>query len=250
MGSPESELGRGAGEVQHEVTLTRSFWMMETEITQGQFEAAMAYNPSNFTSCGTDCPVEMVNWHEFAALANALSRAEGLEECYYCEGSQAAVTCETDWANLLPAVSIYDCEGYRLPTEAEWEYAARGGTTTATYNGDLATTDCTLSSVLGPIGWYCGNASGRPHPVGEKLANDYGLQDMLGNVWEWCHDWYAAYPGGSESDPTAPPTGSSRVIRGGSWGRVAGYARAAHRGSYSPGDRSWLLGARFVRSGP
>jgi hypothetical protein len=93
MGSPDTELGRGADEVEHEVTLTRSFWMMATEITQGQFEAEMDYNPSSFSSCGADCPVEQVNWYEFAAYANALSRAEGLAECYGCTGSGTGVTC-------------------------------------------------------------------------------------------------------------------------------------------------------------
>jgi formylglycine-generating enzyme required for sulfatase activity len=250
MGSPDTEPGREADEVQHEVTLTRSFWMMATEITQEQFEGEMGYNPSSFSSCGATCPVEQVNWYEFAAYGNALSRAEGLDECYYCEGSQAAVTCETDSGYLLPAVSIYDCDGYRLPTEAEWEYAARGGTTTATHNGDLATTDCTLSSVLSPVGWYCGNAGNRTHPVGDKSANAYGLYDMLGNVWEWCHDWYGTYPGGAETDPTAPPSGSSRVPRGGSWYFNARGARAADRYIRSPGFRNGSSGARFVRSCP
>jgi formylglycine-generating enzyme required for sulfatase activity len=250
MGSPDTELGRGADEVEHEVTLTRSFWMMEMEITQGQFEGKMEYNPSSFSSCGLDCPVEQVNWYEVVAYANALSRTEGLEECYYCTGSGAAVTCEQDGRFFGADASIYDCAGYRLPTEAEWEYAARGGTTTATYNGDLTTTDCTLSSILGPIGWYCGNASGRTHPVGEKLANGYGLHDMLGNVWEWCHDWNAAYPGGAETDPTAPPSGSARVLRGGSWVDYARGARAADRHDSSPGTRIRYRGARFVRSCP
>jgi formylglycine-generating enzyme required for sulfatase activity len=237
MGSPESELGRDTDEGEHEVTLTRSFWMMVTEITQGQFEKAMEYNPSSFSSCGPTCPVEQVNWYEFAAYANALSRAEGLEECYYCTGSVPDVTCEQDGRFFGAATSIYDCAGYRLPTEAEWEYAARGGTTTATYNGDLTTTDCTLSSILDPAGWYCGNASSRTHPVGEKLANAYGLHDMLGNVWEWCHDWYGAYPGGAETDPTGPPSGSYRVLRGGSWNLNARSARAAIRKFSSPGIR-------------
>ena len=247
MGSPDTEVGREADEVQHEVTLTGSFWLMTTEVTQEQFEVVMGYNPSNDSSCGGTCPVEMVNWHEFAAYANALSRAEELEECYYCEGIGTAVSCDQEARFFQAGDAVSDCGGYRLPTEAEWEYAARGGTRTATYNGDLTTTDCTLSGVVGPIAWYCGNGGGGTHPVGGKIPNAYGLYDMVGNVWEWCHDRYGAYPG-DEVDPTGAASGSSRVLRGGSWVSNARNARAAYRNYNTPGYRTWHLGGRVSRS--
>jgi formylglycine-generating enzyme required for sulfatase activity len=251
MGSPVTELGRYTDEVQHEVTLTRDFWLMTTEITQQHFLDVMGYNRSWFSAdgagaaCGPDCPVEYVNWHEVAAYANVLSGVEGLGECYDCTGTAPSVTC-------IPSVTYsnpHDCPGYRLPTEAEWEYAARGGDGRATYAGELTATDGT-DTTLGPIAWFSGNAS-NTHPVGTKTANAYGLYDMLGNASEWCHDWYDAYPGGAETDPAGPPSGSYRVLRGGCWGFLARGVRAARRDNgNTPGSRFSYTGGRILRSYP
>jgi formylglycine-generating enzyme required for sulfatase activity len=254
MGSPDTELGRSTDEAEHDVTLTRNFWIMTTEITQQQFQDVMGYNPAEFNDCGPDCPVETVNWHEVAACTNELSRLEGLAACYECVGTAP------DTIVCAPSGSYeraYDCPGYRLPTEAEWEYAARGGTTTATYNGNLldpnATLDngtCDAQAKLEPIAWWCGavGADDLTHPVSGKAPNSYGLYDMLGNVWEWCHDWYGVYPGGAQTDPTGPPSGSYRVLRGGSSYHTARLARAACRLGTFPGSRASYDGARLVRS--
>jgi formylglycine-generating enzyme required for sulfatase activity len=245
MGSPAGELGRYTGETQHEVTLTHDFEILSTEVTQGEFEALMGYDPSGFGTCGSDCPVETVSWHEAAAYCNELSDGAGRSRCYECTGSGASVECSPAAAYATP----YDCPGYRLPTEAEWEYAARAGTVTATYNGDLDVTDCSASTVLDSIAWYCGNSGDTTHPVGSLDSNDWGLFDMLGNVWEWCHDWYGGY-GGAETDPWGPEAGSVRVGRGGSWIHVARFARAAGRFRSNPGSRGDLVGFRPVRSLP
>ncbi|PJB46490.1 MAG: hypothetical protein CO108_05810, partial [Deltaproteobacteria bacterium CG_4_9_14_3_um_filter_63_12] len=165
MGSPSGEHGRWKDERQHEVTLTRGFFMKATEVTQGEYKALMGNNPSRFKSCGENCPVEQVNWREAVDYCQALSRSEGLEECY------------GDGRRL----KSLDCAGYRLPTESEWEYAARAGTTGARY-GDLS-----------EIGWCNGS---RTHAVGQKKANAWGLYDMIGNVDEWTGDWYGSYPSG------------------------------------------------------
>ena len=145
----------------------------------------------------------------------------------------------------------YDCRGYRLPTEAEWEYVARAGTTTATYNHDLDDGYhlCQMPNlVLDPIAWFCGNSEGRSHEVGTREPNDWGLYDVLGNVWEWCHDWYGAYLGVSGIDPTGPSAGSLRVGRGGSWRNRARDTTAAYRFNYSPGRSVNSFGFRPLRS--
>jgi formylglycine-generating enzyme required for sulfatase activity len=246
MGSPLTELGRDTDEVEHEVTLTRNFWIMATEITQQQFLDEMGYNPSNFSGCGMDCPVELVNWHEVAAYTNELSRLEGLGECYGCRGTApATIDCAPSGSYSTP----YDCPGYRLPTEAEWEYAARGGDPRATDVGELTAADCT-DTTLDPIAWFCGNASSMTHPVAGEAANAYGLYDMLGNVYEWCHDWYGAYPGGAETDPTGLSSGLARVLRGGSWNGSARFARAAIRDYGTPGFRNAGIAGRVLRSSP
>jgi len=131
---------------------------------------------------------------------------------------------------------------YRLPTEAEWEYACRSGTTTAYGFGDNV-------SRLGDYGWFRSNSdSGGTHPVGEKKPNAWGLYDMHGNVYEWCQDWYGAYPSGSATDPTGATSGSYRVYRGGSWYNIARYCRSAYRDGPTPEDRYTILGFRVLRS--
>lgn len=245
MGSPESEAGRENDEVQHQVTLTRDFLLMESEVAQWQFEEVMGYNPSHFRKCGPDCPVEQVSWHEAAAYCNKLSERDTKVRCYECQGSGRDVTCDASSSYESP----YECQGYRLPTEAEWEYAARAADTRATYNGDLDADHlkCTLPNpVIEPVGWFCANSRveyegafnctqwGGPEKCGPHLtkqlrANPLGLYDMLGNVWEWCHDRHGAYPTLEVVDPTGGSSGADRVLRGGAWGDDAKNLRAALR---------------------
>jgi len=227
MGSPTSEWGRNTDETQHQVTLSKSFYMQTTEVTQGQWKAVMGSNPSYFTACGDNCPVEQVSWNDVQTFLTAMnSRGEGT---------------------------------YRLPTEAEWEYAARANSTTAFYNGGITYTGTGYSPVdpnLNLIGWYYGNctvtytpnSSGKgTHQVGQKQANAWGLYDMTGNVWEWCQGWYGTYPTSAVTDPTGPSSGSYRVMRGGSWNNYAQNCRSAYRPSYSLSSRSSQLGFRLVR---
>jgi len=251
MGSPDDEPGRYDNETQHQVTLTCGFLMKATEVTQAEWQAVMGSNPSYCVSCGGTCPVERVSWNKVVAYCNALSSSEGLERCYQDSGgadydaADAAARVPPAWPQGLA------CLGYRLPTEAEWEYAARAGTQTAFYTGAItnAGNDCGDDPNLDLAGWYCGNAGGSIHPVGGKPANAWGLYDMLGNVWEWCWDWYGDYPG-AVSDPLGPPAGSYRVTRGGSRNDYAVYARAANRSGYGPNGVSYNLGFRPVRSIP
>ena len=163
----------------------------------------MGTNPSEFSGCGR-CPVETVSWDDAQAFIRQLN----------ARGGGAA---------------------YRLPTEAEWENAARAGTVGDRYGTPDA------------IAWYRANSGFRTHPVAQKMPNAWGLHDMLGNVWEWVEDWYGEYPGGAVTDPEGPSTGSYRVIRGGGWQAYAVYCRAANRSGNWPGSRSIRIGLRLLR---
>jgi formylglycine-generating enzyme required for sulfatase activity len=255
MGSPTTEQGRDTDEAQHSVTLTWDYEISVFEVTQAQFEVQMGYNPASFAGCGDNCPVEWISWHEAAAFCNVLSGEAGYAECYSCTGSPPDVSCAFD---ATAFDTPYDCLGYRLPTEAEWEYAARAGTTTATHNGDLDANhlECEQPNpVLDPIAWFCGNSADASEPqithaVGGKEPNAWGLYDVLGNVWEWCHDGYGEYPSGSATDPWGVPSAGERVLRGGSYRFEAAGLRAANRHAISKTNRSISLGFRPVRTLP
>ncbi len=217
MGSPEGEVGyRDSDEAQVSVTLTRALAVMRTEVTQGQWQQATgSTNPSFFSACGDACPVEQVDWYSAAAYANWLSENDEdstTAACYTLSPSTCADSV-ADWADgdtdcTGATFSGVTCTGYRLLTEAEWEYSARAGTTTATYwsgatsrptGGNLESPyDCDPQPNLEPVAWYCGNDGGTTHAVASlPRPNAWGLYDMLGNVWEWTTDWdTSSLPGG------------------------------------------------------
>ena len=230
MGSPTNEQDRSSVEgPQTEVTISRGFWMGKFEVTQGNYLSVVSTNPSYFNGdrsgdpwydqdYGVDLtlPVEQVSWYDATN---------------YC----ALLTAQDLAAGRIPANCVY-----RLPTEAEWEYACRAGTTTRFYYGD----DPSYTN-LEYYAWY-GDAFGATQPVGQLLPNAWGLYDMGGNVWEWCQDWYGPYSGGNLTDPQGPVTGTYRVWRGGSWFQIGRYCRSAYRLNHFPDYSYDGLGFRVV----
>ena len=235
MGTLAGEPGHQDGEgPQHWVTISKPFLMGKTEVTQGQWRTVMGSNPSHFSSCGGDCPVEQVTWLDAIEFCNRLSDREGLSRCY--RGVYPNITWDRN------------CTSYRLPTEAEWEYAARAGSTTAFASGSIIRElRCGHDPNLDLMGWYCHNSGDRTHPVAQKQANAWGLFDMHGNVWEWVWDWYGNYPSSSVADPVGPSSGSTWVFRGGSWYYFAFFCQSAVRFA-NHGFPGSDLGFRLSRS--
>ena len=225
----------------HSVTLS-AFQIGETEVTQEQWLSVMGANPSSFTNpvC-PQCPVERVSWYDALVFCNRLSELQGRTPCYYSDAGYTQVYGKSGGTWSLPnSGTVYwnpAAKGYRLPTEAEWEYAARGGSATNVYSG---------SSTVDNVAWYDTNSGNTTKAVKGLFQNGYGLYDMSGNVWEWCWDWYEEYGANPATDPTGPSTGVYRVLRGGGWHINAEYCRSAYRSNYIPACRSISVGFRLV----
>lgn len=216
---------------QHEVTLTRGFWMMETPVTQEQFISVAYIDPSFHFSSNNRFPVESVNWYEAADFANRLSALEGCSSCFV-KKDEAMLGIGNGRSDYL------ESNGWRLPTEAEWEYACRAETTTARYYGDLD-----------KIAWYIDNSYDKMHSVGQKQPNAWGLYDMLGNVSEWCYDCLEWFKADSITNPIIAPSNryEQRVVRGGSYKSSYKSVRSAYRSHELPKLSKFDIGFRLVR---
>ncbi len=273
MGSPEEEPGRESNEGQHEVTLTRDFFISAEEVSNRQYAdmAQWAYDNGCCTVYGQNlldaldgsnkelldlasddcdiffsgggfavkggkgsCPVMEVSWYGAVAYCDWLSLRQGFARAY----DHSSWKCRGQ--------DPYNAPGYRLPTEAEWEYSCRGNSTTAFANGEITGTGCG-DTILDEIAWYCGNSTGRVHLTGQLIPNHRDLYDMHGNAWEWCNDWYGGY-GGDATDPVGPAAGDRRVIRGGAWLSESKYCRSANRSSVEPDYSINGIGFRVCRS--
>ena len=257
MGSPMTEPGRYYDETQHQVTLTSGFYMGKYQVTQKEFREVMGILDDRTTTTygkGDNYPIYYVNWYDAIVFCNKLSMMEGLTPAYCISGS----TDPTAWG-AIPISSnatwnaveiVAGSTGYRLRTEAQWEYACRAGTTTG-FNWDTNTIISTQANYDASHLDFCNLVAGiyleRASEVGSYAPNAWGLYDMHGNVWEWCWDWYGSYVSGAQTDPTGAVAGTNRVERGGSWFHYGRYARSALRGISNPGYRGILFGFRVVR---
>ena len=249
MGSPVEEQGRGGNEIQRQITVS-SFFMGKHEVTQAEYQELTGTNPSYFK--GPNLPVENVSWFDAVEYCNKLSEKEGLSAAYAIDKSKSDPNNRNSGDPVRWVVTWNrGANGYRLPTEAEWEYACRAGTTTPFNTG---------SNITGSQVNYDGS---RPYdsgakdlyrqettPVGSFPPNLFGLCDMHGNVGEWCWDWNGEYRKEAEANPTGAPSGLYRVFRGGSWNSSGQFVRSACRSGLNPSGRGYYLGFRLARNAP
>ncbi|MDR2941531.1 MAG: formylglycine-generating enzyme family protein [Treponema sp.] len=244
MGSQLTEPGRYDNEVKHRV-MVNSFYIAKYEVTQEEYQDIMGTNPSIFTE--GNLPVESVSWYEAIEYCNKLSEREGLIPVYKIDKLRRELNSISEYDNLRWTVTIDpEADGYRLPTEAEWEYAAKGGNKNSSdylYSG---------GNDINAVAWYYKNSRNGSHPVGTKSPNSLGIYDMSGNVWEWCWDWYGDYytSGVLQKNPAGASWGQGRVLRGGSWSNSVRSVRSAVRGYSCPSNRNMGFGFRIARSYP
>jgi len=208
----------------HKVTLS-DFYLGKYEVTQREWREVMGKNPLFFK--GDNLPVEMISWYDAVEFCNKISMKDGLKPCYKIDGKNT--------------ICNFDANGYRLPTEAEWEYVARGGHKLSGYK-------YSGSNTINDVAWYENNSNSRTHSVGGKKPNELGIYDMTGNVWEWCWDWYGDYSSSSVTDPKGSSSGKSRILRGGSWRSKDRNNRLANRDRGNPDSRYSDSGFRVVVS--
>jgi formylglycine-generating enzyme required for sulfatase activity len=265
MGSPDDEPCRKTRESpQHEVTLTRGLYMMQTQVTRQMWkdlkevQPDLPYDPGSHHDTTMNHPVQGNTWYESVLFANLKSIQDGYQLCYFKDED---FTIPVDASNYTGGFIYCNFEsgGYRLPTEAEWEYACRADTSGpfSCEEPGYNTLNCGMPSctpgtlpILEQYAAFCANAPEKPKPAGSRLPNPWGLYDMHGNVWEWCWDWYDDYGPENVTDPTGPEIGQERLLRGGSWGTSAEGCRSAIRYCLNPSYRFESIGFRLVRTAP
>jgi formylglycine-generating enzyme required for sulfatase activity len=247
MGSPESEAARESDETPHSVMISKPFYIGKYEVAQKEWVEIMETNPSNWK--GDNLPVENVSWYDAIEYCNKRSIKEGLTPAYTIDKTRSDGNNTNGNDNMKWVVTWnHDANGYRLPTEAEWELACRAGTTTPFSTGSNITTSHANYNGNSP---YNGNERGvyrgTTWAVDSGTPNSWALYNMSGNVYEWCWDWYETYASGNQTDPMGVSSGSYRVVRTGDWSSGGQSLRSANRGSSPPFNRGSNLGFRLVR---